>query len=569
MDCGLGLVLLASGIGISWNALHHSAPTLLGSRLTQITHFLGSSGHPSFAPDGERVAFHWNGDETGAYHIYIMHIGSGDVQRLTSNSADDMYPVWSPDGRDIAFLRSAPDHKSALVLAAAVGSGERTVTVLPKVRSLVWSPDGKWMAYSLASPDNEWNPKPGGGISALSLSTGQTVELTPSSGEGDAYPAFSPDGSTLAFVRRSDIWTLSLRPGLTPQGRARRLTYRSAGALNPVWAPDGKAITFVAERGAYGKLWRVAASGGEPVEVGGEDASEPAFDSSGRRLVYSRATVVDSLNVLSPCGAGCTPEPPRKMLYSTKLARNPSFSPDGAEIAFESSRSGHMEIWVCNRDGSHPRQVTHLGGPPAGTPNWSPDGKSLVFDVRLPAGSAIFTISVEGGTPHQLTSGSTEDLVPFWSRDGRRIFFASKRTGTLQVWSMPADGGGAVMITKDGGFRAVESLDGTYLYYSKSAAHTSIWRVPARGGEEEPLVRSLDFWQNFSVVAGGIYFVPDIAGRNLPVRYFDVASATASPVGSIDTISLQGISVASKDRMLVLSRRESSDRDLMLMEFAR
>jgi len=278
---------------------------------------------------------------------------------------------------------------------------------------------------------------------------------------------------------------------------------------------------------------------------------------------------VDSLNVLSPCGLDCTPEPPRKMLYSTKLARNPSFSPDGEEIAFESSRSGHMEIWVCNRDGSRPRQVTHLGGSPAGTPNWSPDGKSLVFDARVPAGSAIFTVGAEGGPLHQLTSGSTEDLVPFWSRDGQRIFFASKRTGTLQVWSMQADSGGAFQITRGGGFRAVESFDGKYLYYSKGAAHTSIWRVPANAGEEEPLVRSVNFWQNFSVVSGGIYFVPDIAGRTLPVRFFDTGSGAVSPVGSVDAISLQGISVASKDRTLVLSRRESSDRDLMLMEFAR
>jgi Tol biopolymer transport system component/DNA-binding winged helix-turn-helix (wHTH) protein len=561
----LGMALLAPGIWIAWSTFHRTATPPLSSRLTQITHFLGNAGHPSFAPDGERVVFHWNGDQTGVYHIYEMHIGSGDVQRLTANAADDMYPAWSPDGRDIAFLRSMPANQSALVLASAIGSGERTVAVLPKVRSLAWSPDGRWIAYSLASPDNEWNPRSDGGISALSLSTAKTVDLT--RGGGDAYPAFSPDGAALAFVRRSDVWTLPLARDLKPDGAPRRLTQRSASALNPVWSPDGKSITFVAERGEYGRLWRVPVSGGEPVEAGGEDALEPTLDSSGRRIVYSRATVVDSLNVLPLCDAGCAPEPPRKMLYSTKLARNPSFSPDGSEIAFESSRSGHMEIWLCNRDGSHPRQVTHLGGPPAGTPNWSPDGR-LVFDARVPAGSAIFTIPATGGSPRQLTTGATEDLVPFWSRDGRRIYFASKRTGSLQVWAMPADGGDAIQITRGGGLRAVESFDGRYLYYTKSATHTSVWRVPVGGGEERPVIDALSFWQNFCVVPGGIYFVPDVAVRSFPIHFFDAASGATRQVGSVDALGLQGITVASKNNNLVLSRRESSDRDLMLMEFA-
>ena len=548
-----------------------TSPAAAG-RLSQLTHFLGSAGHPTLSPDGERVAFHWNGDERGMYHIYVMTIGSDDVRQLTDSSADDSDPAWSPDGRDIAFLRSVAPSRTALMLVGAVGGGERAVALLPGVRSIAWSPDGRWIAYSLASPDNELNPAPEGGISALSLSTGRTAPLTAAGeGHGDAYPAFSPDGRALAFVRRGDIWTLPLSRNLTPLGEPRRVTLHAAGALNPVWWPDGKSIVFAAERGSRGRLLRATIGNPAvpPSELGGEEALEPALDSTGRRLVYTRAGVVDSLNTLRPCGTGCTPEPPEKLLYSTKLARNPSYSPDGQRIAFESSRSGHMEIWVCGRDGSTPRQVTNLAGPPAGTPNWSPDGRYLVFDARIAAGTAIFTVSASGGTPRQLTSGATEDLVPFWSRDGQRIYFASKRTGTLQIWSMSASGAGAVQITKGGGFRAVESYDGRFLYYAKAATRTSIWRVAAGGGGEAQVVDSLSYWQNFSVVPAGLYFVPESGNRTLPIQFYEFASGTTHLVSSVDALSLQGVSASPDNRTLVLSRREANDRDLMLMEFGR
>jgi hypothetical protein len=63
--------------------------------------------------------------------------------------------------------------------------------------------------------------------------------------------------------------------------------------------------------------------------------------------------------------------------------------------------------------------------------------------------------------------------------------------------------------------------------------------------------------------------VPDVTGRNFPVRFFDAGSGVVRAVGSIDAVGLQGISAASKERTVVVSRRESGDRDLMLMEFGR
>jgi len=572
----VGKVWIWAGLAAGMCALAVSAAAWRGNRgsgtprssTTQLTHFLGVAGHPTFSPDGARVAFHWNGDERGDYDIYIMRAGSEDLRRITTDPANDRDPIWSPDGRDIAFVRDVSAGRSALLLTPVLGGPERTITVLPRVRSLAWSPDGKWIAWSLAAPDNELNPSSSEGISAISLSTGEIVRVTPGA-PGDSAPAFSRDFSKLAFVRRSNLWVAAIDERLRLKTAPRQVTFDSRGPMNPVWTADGASLIFAAERGAHGQLWRVAADGkSAAVELGGDNAYEPALDSTGRRIVYSRSTLVDSLNAIRLCGPGCTPDPPRKLVYATKLARNPSLSPDGRRIAFESSRSGHMEIWVCDRDGSHPTQLTHMDGSPAGTPNWSPDGSQIVFDARLP-GSAIFVIGSAGGESRKLTSASTEDLVPSWSHDGRRIYFASKRTGELQVWSMSPDGSGARQITSGGGFRPVESSDGRWIFYSKGAINTSIWRIPVDGGREEPVVDSLGYWQNFSVVADGIYYVPTTEAPRIPIRFFDLASGTSRLEATVESLSSQGISAAPDRRSLVFSRRETADRDLMLMEIAR
>ncbi|MBZ5581159.1 MAG: hypothetical protein LAQ30_02950, partial [Acidobacteriia bacterium] len=562
--------ILPVAAAAAWTVLHViglGAGLPPRANVTQLTHLLGLAGHPSFSPDGARVAFHWNGAARGAYDIYTLRLGSEDLKRLTAGPADSRNPAWSPDGRDIAFLRTISDTGSALMIAPALGGAERTVAVLPKVLSLAWSPNGRWVAYSLASSSNEQNPAAREGVRAISLSTGETIDVTPP-GDGDSYPAFSRDGRKLAFVRHADLWMVDLGDALRPVSPPRRLTFDAKGVSFPMWTPDGGSILFAAERGANAHLWRLspgrAAAG--PVEVGGDDGYEPAMNAGGGRLVYSRVSVVDSLSALSICKTPCSPELPVKLLYSAKVARNPSVSPDGRRIAVELSRAGRSEIWLCDRDGSNLKQLTDLGGPPAGSPSWSPDGRQIAFDARLQNGSAVFTIAATGGAPHQLTNG-TEDLVPSWSNDGKRIYFSSNRTRQLQIWGMPVGGGDAVQITRGEGFRPIESHDGRYVYYAKGAFETSIWRVPAGGGEETRVVPSLGYWQNFSITDGGIYFVPESAGANIPIHFFDFEARVSRVVGAVDGLSAQGISASPDNRTLIFSRRESNDRDLMLIEF--
>ena len=154
---------------------------------------------------------------------------------------------------------------------------------------------------------------------------------------------------------------------------------------------------------------------------------------------------------------------------------NAAYSPDGRRIAFESSRSGVGNIWVCDSDGTNPVQLTTFEGH-AGTPRWSPDGRKLVFDSIEAGDWNLYVVDADGGAPRRLTPESSDDNVGTWSRDGRWIYFSSNRGGSKQIWKIPSAGGPAVQVTRGGGFYAQESWDGRHLYYTNA-------KIPPESGE--------------------------------------------------------------------------------------
>ena len=176
---------------------------------------------------------------------------------------------------------------------------------------------------------------------------------------------------------------------------------------------------------------------------------------------------------------------------------------------FVSERSGHPEIWVCNSEGLSPLQLTSFQGPAVTTPRWSPDGRRIAFDSDANEGRFdIWVIGADGGKPVRMTTHPANDGNPSWSHDGRWIYFDSARTGEQQIWKMPADGGEAIQLTRDGGYAPLESPDGKFLYYTKYLWDTSLWRVPVDGGQSAKVLEGLSAYVNLAIVDTGIYFVP-------------------------------------------------------------
>jgi Tol biopolymer transport system component/DNA-binding winged helix-turn-helix (wHTH) protein len=551
-----------------------------------LTSYVGSEICPSFAPDGERVAFAWNGEKQDNYDIYVKQIGEGTLLRLTNDPKPDLSPAWSPDGRTIAFLRLNSDEKGEILLMPSVAAGPARslasvtapLTFYPQSKFIAWSPDGKWLVVSDG-------PYYGGVMSLflLSVETGEKRRITsPPNQYDDIDPAFSLDRRHLAFARyagaagaSSDLYVLKLSPDLQPDGPAERLTFYNRHLASPVWASDGRSILFTRTElaGNHG-IWRINLSGRktEPLPISADSSSALDLSRRGRRLVYTREIsntnvwAVDLPPPKSKSGSSMNPKPWTASTLGTVGAANPQFSPDGRHVAFQSDSSGRVEIWISDRDGSHARQLTHMGAIVSGFARWSPDGKNIVFHSRPKGLASLYVISAEGGAARPLDAREVDETGPSWSHDGKWIYFTSRETGDAQVWKMPASGGPNIQVTKQGGYVPLESPDGQYLYYC--TPKNELWRVPLAGGEEAkvlPAVAALG--SAYALGKQGIYFIkPTDQGSGQELAFLRFSTGQVSSIVTIPRPVTLGLALSPDEQLLLYSQRDQVSSNLMLVE---
>ena len=488
---------------------------------------LPREGDAAFSPDGDQVAFVWAGEKGGFAHIYVSQIGAADSPRRLTSIPDIAYefaPAWSPDGRYIAFFRfNEKDQALSVYVTASLGGSERrlyTVQSHRKVDALDWSPDGKFLAFCDSPTPGEASQ-----ILLLSLDTLEVRPLTSPAGGilGDSSPAFSPDGKSLAFVRNTldvlEIYRLPLGGGQPTQ-----ITFDHADIQGIAWTPDGKELVFSSSRQGSPSLWRVSAQGGTPQRLpiaGAGWSMRPAISRKGNRLAYTSVNYSASIWKGSLSADHKASGPLDRFISSTGLEEGPQYSPDGKHIVFQSTRTGYHEIWRADADGSNTVQLTHFSTNLTGTPRWSPDSREIAFDSRPGGHSQIFVINSEGGQPRQVTQGDFDNAVPSWSIDGRWIYFASNRSGTWQVWKITPSGSSPTQITQKGGFAALPSLDGKFLYYAKGRDVPGIWRIPVSGGEEAKMLDGppVGGWGYYAVTSDGIYY-PDLPAPDKAGLYF-------------------------------------------------
>ncbi len=238
---------------------------------------------------------------------------------------------------------------------------------------------------------------------------GRGINLTPTENV-NIFPALSPDGRQIAFTSDRDGGNQDIYVMDADGGNVRQLTRKCGTNRAPAWSPDGRRIAFCSDRDGHCEIYVMDADGSNPVNL----TRDPGFDADA------------------------------------------AWSPDGKWIAFTSQRGNQkgFRVFVMDADGRSVRAVTDTdNGYGFVYPAWSPDGKHLAYGDAVEWGVEIFVCDADGSHRRQLTRLGGTNSGPAWSRDGTRIAFQHTKGGeaTGSLYLMGADGSNPTRILRIAG----------------------------------------------------------------------------------------------------------------------
>ncbi|MGQ0816148.1 MAG: amidohydrolase family protein, partial [Gemmatimonadota bacterium] len=483
---------------------------ITGGRATRIASGPAFEMQPRFSPDGRRIAY--ISDRDGGFNIWTMNPdGSGTKQVSKETARPVNSPAWTPDGQYIYA-------RKLFVKERSLGGGEiwmyhvSGAEGLQVVEKNGWqkdlgepalSPDGKYLYYSKdLTPGQVFqydkDPYPGiYGILRRDLETGRERTLTRGAG-GAITPRVSPDGKTLAFIRRVGLKSvLHLRDLAT--GRETQVFDRLDRDLQETWAvhgvypqyawlPDGKSIVIWGE----GRIWQV--------DIAAKRANEIAFTASvdqtlnqalrypqevapaefpvrmlrdvetsrdGRYVTYSALGHVYIKRL--PDGE------PKRVTGDTRFEHAPSFSPDGQWLVHATWGDAERgRIRVVKIDGTSGRDVVRAPGHYT-SPSFSPDGRSIVYravggdNVRGDENAVetgVFIVPADGSRAPEKVADSGND--PQFDHTGSRIYLRTNRNEKFILLSVELDGSDEIVhFQSDNATQFAPSPDGRWIAFAE------------------------------------------------------------------------------------------------------
>jgi Tol biopolymer transport system component len=334
--------------------------------------------NPIWSPDGTLLAFQRStalaqGDNIGTFDIFTMKPDGSEVRRLTSDAGASGYDLsWQQVNAQpqasvdqIAFSRGRPD--GGIYVMKPDGSGLTRITDRGD-EDAVWSPDGSQIAFVRSDHGNA-------DIYVMQSDGSQIRRLT-NDGAGGS-PAWSPDGTKIAFTRETpgndDIYLMEV-----DGSQVTRLTSDPLLEYTPVWSPDGSMIAFVANSAGPPPspvgLYLMNANGSGMHRIGPEDVALPSWSPDGIRITFVDETT-GSIFEINPDGTGLRRlvNVPRLVgggFYPPNFTSRPAWSPDGTRFVFSAGDTTSSHVYAVNADGSKPTQLT-TGSVSDSNPAWS------------------------------------------------------------------------------------------------------------------------------------------------------------------------------------------------------
>jgi Tol biopolymer transport system component/DNA-binding winged helix-turn-helix (wHTH) protein len=377
----------------------------------QITTHSGLDFHPALSPQGDAIAF--VSDRTGSLEIFVRALdGTATETPLTSDGGDNVQPAWSPDGKFLAY--HTYQRGGIWIIPSRGGTAKQIVTEGSKP---AWSSDGKRIAYQSdehadAAPRG-YGAQNGSTIWMVDADGANPTELTHggSPAGGHASPVWSADGRYVCFSvfdagRNNGVWLLNRETGATT------LLHHGDDLFETVFAPDGSAI-YVAGGDAlitrlrFDPATGTVSGGREVIPVPGVPGVRGlSISPDGTRVAFAGVGLSSQIWSQRIARDG-TPAGSPHALTDDRSRRNslPAISPDGARLAYISSRQGERaNVWMMDVDGSHPVQLTS-GSAFESQPEWFPDSVRVAYQSKSQEDDGLRAIDV--------TTRMDEKLVDF------------------------------------------------------------------------------------------------------------------------------------------------------------
>ena len=373
----------------------------------------------SWSPDSKKIALEWGKDEKGG-DIWTFSVEDGVMKQITDDPVWEARPVWSGDGKTIAFNRGG----RALYFVPAEGGTPKKI--MDNARPYSWSPDGQWLLYQEVLKPRLYR-----------TSDGHVFEITPPEGVGEFF-SWSPDGKTLFFYRSSYDYSPLAKVVSTQGGPCFQLGRGlPLWPYNHFWSPDSRMIMTSGGELNDRDLYMIPISGGQSttikLDISAENDFQPrSVSPDGKRLLMfiPQGKGKEDLYIASlSLKEGRTIGPPVKVFSGRD--KKPvgygkidewAWSPDGTRLALVHEG----DIWVASAEKGDPVRITK---DPANEtfPVWSPDGKNIAFVERkdiVGGGQPLYVVSSSGGERQKIWADCDKEEFT-WSLDGKEILIVS------------------------------------------------------------------------------------------------------------------------------------------------
>lgn len=457
---------------------------------------------PAISPDRSEIAFVSGGD------IWTVPTAGGEARLLVSNPANESRPLYSPDGKRMAFISNRTGNGDIYVLTLDTGDLKR-LTFDDSLDQLdAWSRDGRWIYFSSTSRDIAGMND----IFRVNSEGGTPMQTSADRYANEYWSAPSPDGTAIAFTARgitssqwwrkghshldeSEIWLMRD----TAKPSYERVTEGGAKEMWPMWNGEGRSLFYVSDRSGAQNIWSRALQGQPKQITRFKDGRVlwPNISYDGRMIVFEHDFAIWKLDTSNGQATeipitrrGAPASPSVEHLTLTNQIQELQLSPDGKKVAF----IVHGEIFAASaKEGGDAARITRSVAAESQI-NWSPDSRRLIYVSNREGAPHIYLYDFTTNAESQLTRDNAGDTTPRFSPDGKTIAFAR---GAGELRALDAESKQERLLAKATLERQpfiserpfVWSPDSRWIAFTTVSGKLfrNVYVVPAAGGDARPV----------------------------------------------------------------------------------